>query len=403
MANVTSHFAPTIEGGFGARANQLFDRLVGIQVGFLGRKESAFLACGKVGLVLAIALGVWLTSHQGLSLIVILTLSGTSVLALLGQSLVMKVLTGTEQLVYYRHEIAIVTVAAITLLVLDQPIWPYLDITILAVGTFLVCGRVGCLMVGCCHGRPHAWGPKYSAAHVAAGFTRHYAGIRLFPIQILESLWVLVIVVVGVTMVLGGSRPGEAFAWYVIAYDIGRFGFEFARGDPDRPYIGGFSEAQWTSVLLMVAILIAEVYDVLPFHAWHWVATGGVVAAGIAVVWSRRVSALPRHRLLHPQHVREIATALEAAEQQADSAAREGAIVLVRTSLGVQLSTDIAAGPSGSVRHYAISWSQGEISADTARTLAELILTLKQVTTNTELTRGPMGVFHLLVGPLDTR
>ena len=179
------------------RVNRFFDRVARLE-SCLGGARSAFHACGIVGLVFAVALGLWLTRRQGLSTSVILILSAASVAALLGQTLVMKVLTGEEELVYYRHEVAIIAVAAVTLWLLGHPIWPYLDITLLAVGVFLACGRFGCLMVGCCHGRPHAWGIRYSPAHADAGFTRHYVGIRLFPIQLVESLWVVTTGVIGI-------------------------------------------------------------------------------------------------------------------------------------------------------------------------------------------------------------
>src|SRR4051794_1721804 len=121
-----------------ARANALLDRIIRPEVRFLGRRESAYLAWGKVGLALAIGLGLVLTYQQGLSLPVLLLLAATWVAALLGQTLVMKMLPGEEELVYYRHEIAIIAIAALTLWLIDQPIWPYLDITVLAVGMFLV-------------------------------------------------------------------------------------------------------------------------------------------------------------------------------------------------------------------------------------------------------------------------
>jgi hypothetical protein len=380
--------------------NALFDRQVRCEVGFLGRRESAYLAWGKVGLILAVGLGIALTVHQQLSLPVILVLSCTSIAALLGQTLVMKALTGAEELVYYRHEVAIIVVAAVTLRWLGQPVWPYLDITILAVGTFLVCGRIGCLMVGCCHGRPSSWGPRYSPLHAAAGFTRHYVGIRLFPIQIVESAWVLVSVLVGVWIVLRGSAPGEAFAWYVIVYDIGRFSFEFARGDLGRPHAGGFSEAQWTSALLMLAIVAAEARGMLPFHVWHWVATAAVILAWVAIAWSRPSTPLARHRLLDPAHVGEIAAALDANDVAIDSTSgAEMAVQIARTSLGVQLSTGRPAASAGVAQHYTISWSGGEIDPGAARTLADLILLLRRVSAPSELAKGSMGVFHLLIGP----
>ena len=106
-------------------------------------------------------------------------------------------------------------------------------------------------MVGCCHGRPHRWGVCYREEHAAVGFTPYFVGVRLFPIQAVESLWVFCIVTTGVTFVLNGRPAGAALAWYVVTYDLGRFCFEFLRGDPDRPYLWGFSQPQWISLLLM--------------------------------------------------------------------------------------------------------------------------------------------------------
>src|SRR5439155_22019386 len=97
----------------------------------------------------------------------------------------------------YHHEIDVMINAALLLWLLGQPLLPYLDLTILGIGMFLACGRVGCLMVGCCHGRPHSWGVRYKQEHADAGFAPYYVGVRLFPIQAVESLWVLSIVIVG--------------------------------------------------------------------------------------------------------------------------------------------------------------------------------------------------------------
>src|SRR5205814_352454 len=150
-----------------------------------------------------------------------------------------------------------------------RPVLPYLDVTILGIGAFLACGRVGCLMVGCCHGRPSAWGICYRDEHVGEGFAPYLIGVRLFPIQAIESLWVLLVVIVGAMFVLEGRPPGTALAWLTIAYGAARFGFEFARGGADRPYTLGFSQAQWLSLWLMLALIAAEVAGRIAFAAWH--------------------------------------------------------------------------------------------------------------------------------------
>jgi hypothetical protein len=151
-----------------------------------------------------------LVTYLGLSPLVLVWLVLTAVLTFLALAMVTKIITGEENLIYYHHEIAVMVVAACLLNLLYQPVLPYLDITILGLGTFLAFGRVGCLMVGCCHGRPHGRGVCYRAEHAAAGFTPYLVGVRLFPIQAVESVWVFSIVVVGVCLsrvVISRARP----------------------------------------------------------------------------------------------------------------------------------------------------------------------------------------------------
>src|SRR2546423_11236515 len=205
---------------------------------------------------------------------------------------------------------AVMSVAALLLWLVRQPILRYLDATLLGVGIFLACGRIGCLMVGCCHGRPHSWGVCYRQEHAAAGFESCYVGVRLFPSQALESVWVFSIVLVGSLLVLSHHQPGTALAWYVITYDIGRFSFEFMRGDAERPYLWGFSEAQWVSIMLMCVLVCLEFFGVLPFQLWHLVATVCVAVIMVVVALRRRLRKIPMHELLHPYHVKEIAEVL---------------------------------------------------------------------------------------------
>jgi len=59
----------------------------------------------------------------------------------------------------------------------------------------------------------------------------------------MESVSVLVVVLVGVMLLQRGAAAGSVLAWYLVAYDLVRFGLEFPRGDDDRPYLWGFSQA----------------------------------------------------------------------------------------------------------------------------------------------------------------
>jgi hypothetical protein len=335
---------------------------------------------------------------------------GVAVLTFLGLSMITKIITGEEQLIYYHQEIAIMIMAAIFLKIINQPVLSYLDITILGIGTFLVCGRVGCFMGGCCHGRPNTWGVCYRRKHADAGFTHYFVGVRLFPIQAVESLWVFGVVLVGIVFILGGRPPGEALAWYVITYDIGRFSFEFVRGDPDRPYRWGFSEAQWTSMILMCAVVWAELAGALPFHLWHVGATVGLILTMIAVALHRHFRRTAKYQLIHPRHVKEVAEVIglvtnPATERKAfpGRSSQNSARAMIdvgRTSLGIQISVGKISRKERWIDHYALSSQNGTVTEEVARTLADLIIRLKRVSGSSELITGNRGVFHLLIHPL---
>lgn len=392
--------------------NSHLDKLVRPQVYLFHRPWPAFQVCGYTGLALAILLAMSLVTSLGLSPLVMAAIILSAVLTFLGLAMATKIVTGEENLVYYHHEIAVVTVTAVLLWLLRQPILPYLDATILGVGLFLACGRIGCLMVGCCHGRPYRWGVRYRAEHAAAGFTPYYVGIRLFPIQAVESLWVLFIVCVGSLMILTGQPPGSALAWYIVTYDLGRFFFEFMRGDPERPYLWGFSEAQWISFVLVCVVVAAELSGFIAFQSWHIGAMAGLGLTMIGVALHRRFQKTARYQLLHPHHVKQVAQAIElVSERKPDVPSKvpwtimpprhfnSAGVRAAQTFLGIQISASQTRSGVNCIYHYALSNRNGSMTEETARVLADLILLLKGMPDSSELVRGNRGVFHLLIRP----
>ncbi len=378
--------------------NNTLDQLIRPEVRLFGRTLPSFQVCGYTGLVLAISLSLGLLAWQGRALWVMLAIILAAIATFFGLAMLTKIITGEEQLIYYHHEIAVLCVTTLLLMALGQPVLPYLDATLLGIGAFLVCGRIGCLMVGCCHGRPHGWGVCYRHDHAAAGFTHYYVGVRLFPIQAIESGWVLCTVLVGVALVVQGSPAGSALAWYIVAYDLGRFCFEFVRGDPERGYLGGFSEAQWTSLLLLLVLMGAELAGALPFHTWHLAVTLGMIAVMGGVALRRRLSTLPRHQLLNPRHVREIALILETLAEQSSAPAASGVTVQVgKTSLGIQISSSVLPNSSGTTALYTLSMQQQELSRVAAELLAAVIRDLRCPSGRIELLSRVPGVFHLLL------
>ena len=367
------------------------DRLARLELHVAGKRLPAFQICGTAGLCLAVVASWALVARRGLSPWILAAIAVAAVSTFLALTMLTKIVTGVETLVYYHHEIAVISVAAVLLSVLHRPVLPYLDVTALGLGLFLACGRIGCFMVGCCHGRPHAWGVRYTPEHARAGFTTCYVGVCLLPVQLFESLWVLAVTSVGIILVWNGAPPGEAFTWYVAMYCVGRFGLEFLRGDAERRYAWGFSEAQWTSLLLASALLRID-----PYAWWHGAAAIGLLLSmgGVAVVRRRRTTR--GHRLLHPRHLQEVAELV--ARIRKPEPPPYGGVRIGSTSLGIQISAGRQEEPEASVHHYAIS-APGEMLSDrSALALAELIARLEPAPVGThEYIRGGRGVFHVLL------
>jgi hypothetical protein len=348
------------------------------------RSRSTFQVCGYTGLLVAIVLTMSLTAFRGRSLWVMAGLTIAAVCTFFTLTMLAKIIQGEESLTYYHHKIAVLIVSTLLLWLLGQPVLPYLDMALLGVGGFLVCGRVGCLMVGCCHGRPCDWGVCYSAEHADEGFTPYYVGVRLLPIQAIESLWVLIVVVIGSGIVLSDYPPGSALTWYIVTYSIGRFSFEFVRGDPARPYYACFSEAQWTSLLLILMVLSGEIAGILEFYLWHELVAAGMVLAMIGFTFQRHVRKTNRFALLHPRHIREIANIING---------DAGEIDVKTTSQGISLS--VSRLPDHQV--YTFSTLHDTLTAPAAAILTGCVLQLNHHSGSHQLIEGDSGVFHLIV------
>lgn len=352
-----------------------------------GREWSSFQVCGMTGLLLGALLAMWLAGQTGLSRAVLCGLLGVAAIVFLTLAMATKVLTGRESLVYYHHEVAILACCALVLRVRGLPVLPYLDLTALGLGVFLACGRQGCLMVGCCHGKPHAFGVTYSESHADEGFPHRYVGIRLFPVQALESLLVLAIVSGGTLLVLQGRAPGTALSWYVATYSTLRIWLEELRGDTLRPYWYRLSEAQWTSMLILLGVVVGEWTGRLPMAPWHVVMLAFAV---LSMTWLA-IARSSLRMLVLAGHAGEIADIVRAAPSSAQC------IDVRRTSLAICLSTQ-ALEDSRSLL-VSLSRADRRLTADEARTLARLIARLNSAGMNRrrELLDSQRGVFHLIL------
>lgn len=107
------------------------------------------------------------------------------------------------------------------------PVFKILDLAAPFVALGQSLGRVGCLLNGCCYGRPAPWG-LYFPAH------NEY----LIPAQMISSMGALVIFVALRFFSVRPHRPGSVFAAYLLISSLERFLMEFLRGDSQRSFWG---------------------------------------------------------------------------------------------------------------------------------------------------------------------
>jgi len=153
--------------------------------------------------------------------------------------------------VFYGGLIAAVAVAFIYMWRHRMPLWTTTDAFAPGIALGHAVGRLGCLMAGCCFGRPTSVPWAITFHNPAASLNSDTPlGIPLHPTQLYEAGAELVIL--GVLLWLerrGRPFPGRTFWSYVLLYAVARFVIEFYRGDL-RGTVGIFSTSQFLSLLL---------------------------------------------------------------------------------------------------------------------------------------------------------
>ncbi len=343
---------------------------------------------GLIGISLAVVVGLWMVNVRGLSLGVGIALTVASISAIFVVILGTRLLTGYEQIVYYHHEIGVLCFAAVVLWIMDAPFESFLDIVLVCVGCVISCLRVGCLLAGCCHGRPARHGVLYSKAHTKHGIPSCYEGVPLFPVQIIEAVLASCITGYGVYLILNAS-PGYTLLWYTEAYGATRFCLEFLRGDTDRPYWMGFSEAQWTSWVLTGFAGASSVAGVLP-SGWYGTASFCfITVVAILTAMNRKFSPERTYALYHPCHIVEVAAVLDAAVDREQEDVR-----IFGTSVGLHLSVGAREG----TEFYSFSGRPGFLRGRMPGRIAKLIRNLRCADADYFLIQGANGgTYHVVM------
>ena len=130
-----------------------------------------------------------------------------------------------------------------------MPLWKFADAMAPSIALGYVLGRIGCLMNGCCFGRPTdlPWGICFPIDHETRGVPVH-------PTQLYDSLLSLALYL-GLAWLYRRKRfDGQVFATYLVAYAVLRSFVETFRGDYPVRYLGGvITPAQLVSLLILSA------------------------------------------------------------------------------------------------------------------------------------------------------
>ena len=116
------------------------------------------------------------------------------------------------------------------------PVWKFADALApsIALGSFF--GRFGCLMNGCCFGRPTdlPWAIRFPHDHETLGDPVH-------PVQIYDSLLNIAFFAALAWLHRRKKFDGQIFALYLMGYAVLRSVVESFRGDYSVRYLGGIA------------------------------------------------------------------------------------------------------------------------------------------------------------------
>ena len=165
--------------------------------------------------------------------------------------------------VFYGGLIAAVAVGLWLVRRYKLPVWTTADLMAPGIALGHVVGRFGCLLAGCCYGRPTdvAWAITFTDP-LAAQNVGTPLGIPLHPTQLYDAgAELLILAVLLFTERKGKPFAGRTFWMYLLLYGISRFIIEFYRGDPNRGTVmGGLSTSQFVSLLLVPGSLFMLAY-----------------------------------------------------------------------------------------------------------------------------------------------
>jgi phosphatidylglycerol:prolipoprotein diacylglycerol transferase len=141
------------------------------------------------------------------------------------------------------------------------PVWKTCDAFAPGIALGHVVGRLGCLLAGCCYGKPSSmpWAITFTDP-IAAANVGTPLNVALHPTQLYEAgAELLILIFLLATEQRGRRFEGRTFWGYMLLYAVSRFVIEFYRGD-ERGMVAGLSISQFISVVLAPLSVFMLVY-----------------------------------------------------------------------------------------------------------------------------------------------
>lgn len=159
--------------------------------------------------------------------------------------------------VFYGGLIAALAVALWLVRRYKLHMWTVADLMAPGIALGHVVGRLGCLLAGCCYGRPTdlPWGITFTSPEAASNVGTPL-GVPLHPTQLYDAGAELIILI----LLLATERHGKPFAgrtfWlYMLLYGVARFGVEMFRGD-ERGQLFGLATSQVVSAVIVPLAIV---------------------------------------------------------------------------------------------------------------------------------------------------
>lgn len=174
------------------------------------------------------------------------------------QSFITAVLNASSGMVFYGGLYGAILGCILYTRITHEPTRKFLDLFSCSFPLVHAFGRIGCTLGGCCYGIEYhgICAIQYNASHIKAGISDHIADFSRFPVQPLEAICEIGILVLIVILYYKDKTRYSLVAIYLFVYGIVRFLDEFLRGDLVRGIWGPFSTSQWIALASVIGATI---------------------------------------------------------------------------------------------------------------------------------------------------